>query len=154
MECHNLACDSKAQFSLQTPHTGIDQMFNGVGKHHSDWDLEQGSPLLGSQVRKMPGNHNTRASDLLDLVQLQGLGDRFPRQLSGGSGREWHWHVPSRQIQSGSSQALKLFTLDLMGRCCGRGHSRWGCIVFDVGRLVAAHTCVRPDNLEQAHTFL
>lgn len=59
-------------------------MFNGVGKHHSDWDLEQGSPLLGSQVRKMPGNHNTRASDLLDLVQLQGLGDRFPRQLSGG----------------------------------------------------------------------
>ena len=35
-------------------------------------------------MRKLKGDHDQRVNDLLQLVQLQGLGDRFPRQLSGG----------------------------------------------------------------------
>jgi sulfate/thiosulfate transport system ATP-binding protein len=36
------------------------------------------------QVRKLKVNHASRVADLLQLVQLQGLGDRYPKQLSGG----------------------------------------------------------------------
>ncbi|KAF6258780.1 chloroplast ATP-binding protein [Scenedesmus sp. NREL 46B-D3] len=39
---------------------------------------------FGLQVRKLPVDHDKRAADLLELVQLTGLGDRYPRQLSGG----------------------------------------------------------------------
>ena len=35
-------------------------------------------------MRKLELDHNARVQDLLELVQLEGLGDRFPRQLSGG----------------------------------------------------------------------
>ncbi|KAF8061958.1 cysA [Scenedesmus sp. PABB004] len=39
---------------------------------------------FGLQVRKLPVDHDKRVADLLELVQLTGLGDRYPRQLSGG----------------------------------------------------------------------
>lgn len=39
---------------------------------------------FGLEVRKVPGDHNKRVADLLELVQLTGLADRYPRQLSGG----------------------------------------------------------------------
>ncbi|KXZ52070.1 hypothetical protein GPECTOR_10g1093 [Gonium pectorale] len=39
---------------------------------------------FGLEVRKLKGDHDKRVQDLLALVQLQGLGDRYPRQLSGG----------------------------------------------------------------------
>ncbi|KIY93000.1 sulfate transport system ATP-binding protein [Monoraphidium neglectum] len=39
---------------------------------------------FGLEVRKLPVDINKRVADLLELVQLTGLGDRFPRQLSGG----------------------------------------------------------------------
>lgn len=35
-------------------------------------------------MRKLSIDHDKRVADLLELVQLEGLGDRFPRQLSGG----------------------------------------------------------------------
>jgi sulfate transport system ATP-binding protein len=35
-------------------------------------------------VRNLKLDHDKRVADLLELVQLEGLGDRFPRQLSGG----------------------------------------------------------------------
>jgi len=35
-------------------------------------------------VRKLKVDHTQRVNDLLELVQLEGLGDRFPKQLSGG----------------------------------------------------------------------
>jgi ABC-type Fe3+/spermidine/putrescine transport system ATPase subunit len=35
-------------------------------------------------MRKLPIDHDKRAADLLELVQLGGLGGRYPRQLSGG----------------------------------------------------------------------
>lgn len=33
--------------------------------------------LCCAQVRKVPGDHDQRVSDLLELVQLTGLGDRW-----------------------------------------------------------------------------
>eukprot|EP00197_Chlamydomonas_leiostraca_P006496 CAMPEP_0202868934 /NCGR_PEP_ID=MMETSP1391-20130828/11421_1 /ASSEMBLY_ACC=CAM_ASM_000867 /TAXON_ID=1034604 /ORGANISM="Chlamydomonas leiostraca, Strain SAG 11-49" /LENGTH=379 /DNA_ID=CAMNT_0049549165 /DNA_START=294 /DNA_END=1432 /DNA_ORIENTATION=- len=39
---------------------------------------------FGLQMRKLTIDHDKRVADLLELVQLEGLGDRFPRQLSGG----------------------------------------------------------------------
>ncbi|GFR43378.1 hypothetical protein Agub_g4450 [Astrephomene gubernaculifera] len=39
---------------------------------------------FGLEVRKLAVDHDKRVQDLLALVQLQGLGDRYPRQLSGG----------------------------------------------------------------------
>jgi len=39
---------------------------------------------FGLEVRNLKIDHNQRAQDLLELVQLDGLGDRFPKQLSGG----------------------------------------------------------------------
>lgn len=39
---------------------------------------------FGLEVRRLPVDHDKRVEDLLELVQLQGLGDRYPRQLSGG----------------------------------------------------------------------
>ncbi|GIL85760.1 hypothetical protein Vretifemale_14228 [Volvox reticuliferus] len=39
---------------------------------------------FGLEVRKLNIDHDKRVQDLLALVQLQGLGDRYPRQLSGG----------------------------------------------------------------------
>eukprot|EP00775_Hariotina_reticulata_P001496 gene1496-1835_t len=39
---------------------------------------------FGLQVRKLDVDHEKRVGDLLELVQLTGLGDRYPRQLSGG----------------------------------------------------------------------
>eukprot|EP00878_Enallax_costatus_P020520 GHUV01021697.1.p1 GENE.GHUV01021697.1~~GHUV01021697.1.p1 ORF type:complete len:366 (+),score=89.08 GHUV01021697.1:1094-2191(+) len=39
---------------------------------------------FGLQVRKLAVDHDKRVADLLELVQLTGLGDRYPRQLSGG----------------------------------------------------------------------
>ncbi|KAF5836512.1 P-loop containing nucleoside triphosphate hydrolase protein [Dunaliella salina] len=39
---------------------------------------------FGLEVRKLKIDHNQRVNDLLELVQLEGLGDRFPKQLSGG----------------------------------------------------------------------
>ncbi|GLC40916.1 hypothetical protein PLESTB_000967100 [Pleodorina starrii] len=39
---------------------------------------------FGLEVRKLNIDHDQRVADLLALVQLQGLGDRYPRQLSGG----------------------------------------------------------------------
>ncbi|EFJ53215.1 hypothetical protein VOLCADRAFT_102820 [Volvox carteri f. nagariensis] len=39
---------------------------------------------FGLEVRKLNIDHDQRVQDLLALVQLQGLGDRYPRQLSGG----------------------------------------------------------------------
>lgn len=41
-------------------------------------------PPPAAQVRNLPVDHDKRVEDLLELVQLQGLGDRYPRQLSGG----------------------------------------------------------------------
>lgn len=35
-------------------------------------------------MRKLQIDHDQRVADLLELVQLEGLGDRFPKQLSGG----------------------------------------------------------------------
>jgi len=39
---------------------------------------------FGLEVRKLQVDHAKRVADLLALVQLDGLGDRYPRQLSGG----------------------------------------------------------------------
>jgi sulfate/thiosulfate transport system ATP-binding protein len=40
---------------------------------------------FGLDIRKVPrAEIKTRVEELLDLVQLQGLGDRYPSQLSGG----------------------------------------------------------------------
>lgn len=39
---------------------------------------------FGLEVRKLKVDHDKRVADLLQLVQLQGLGDRYPKQLSGG----------------------------------------------------------------------
>jgi ABC-type sulfate/molybdate transport systems ATPase subunit len=39
---------------------------------------------FGLEVRKLNVDHGKRVQDLLALVQLQGLGDRYPRQLTGG----------------------------------------------------------------------
>uniref|UniRef100_A0A699ZS69 CysA-like protein n=1 Tax=Haematococcus lacustris TaxID=44745 RepID=A0A699ZS69_HAELA len=39
---------------------------------------------FGLEVRGLKIDHSKRVADLLELVQLEGLGDRFPRQLSGG----------------------------------------------------------------------
>jgi len=39
---------------------------------------------FGLEVRKLKIDHKQRVNDLLELVQLEGLGDRFPKQLSGG----------------------------------------------------------------------
>lgn len=40
--------------------------------------------MVSLQVRNLKLDHDKRVADLLELVQLEGLGDRFPRQLSGG----------------------------------------------------------------------
>ncbi|KAG2502059.1 hypothetical protein HYH03_000553 [Edaphochlamys debaryana] len=39
---------------------------------------------FGLEVRKLNVDHDKRAAELLALVQLAGLGDRYPKQLSGG----------------------------------------------------------------------
>ncbi|HTL89514.1 MAG TPA: sulfate ABC transporter ATP-binding protein, partial [Leptolyngbya sp.] len=40
---------------------------------------------FGMEIRKMPSDKvKKRVEELLDLVQLAGLGDRYPSQLSGG----------------------------------------------------------------------
>ncbi|KAI8473163.1 MAG: P-loop containing nucleoside triphosphate hydrolase protein [Monoraphidium minutum] len=39
---------------------------------------------FGLEVRRLDVDHDKRVGDLLELVQLTGLGGRFPRQLSGG----------------------------------------------------------------------
>lgn len=39
---------------------------------------------FGLQVRKLPGDYDQRVNELLELVQLTGLQDRYPKQLSGG----------------------------------------------------------------------
>lgn len=39
---------------------------------------------FGLEVRRLAVDKDKRVADLLALVQLQGLGDRYPRQLSGG----------------------------------------------------------------------
>lgn len=39
---------------------------------------------FGLEVRKLKVDFDQRVADLLQLVQLDGLGDRYPRQLSGG----------------------------------------------------------------------
>jgi sulfate transport system ATP-binding protein len=39
---------------------------------------------FGLEVRDLPIDRDKRVADLLQLVQLTGLGDRYPRQLSGG----------------------------------------------------------------------
>ncbi|PNH04887.1 Sulfate/thiosulfate import ATP-binding protein CysA, partial [Tetrabaena socialis] len=39
---------------------------------------------FGLEMRRLNVDRDKRVADLLALVQLQGLGDRFPRQLSGG----------------------------------------------------------------------
>ncbi|PNW82098.1 hypothetical protein CHLRE_06g273750v5 [Chlamydomonas reinhardtii] len=39
---------------------------------------------FGLEVRKLNIDHDKRVAELLALVQLTGLGDRYPRQLSGG----------------------------------------------------------------------
>ena len=43
---------------------------------------------FGLEIRKAPKNKvKNRVSELLELVQLSGLGDRYPSQLSGGQGQ-------------------------------------------------------------------
>ncbi|KAG1677593.1 hypothetical protein FOA52_014491 [Chlamydomonas sp. UWO 241] len=39
---------------------------------------------FGLEVRNIQVDHAKRVDDLIQLVQLDGLGDRYPRQLSGG----------------------------------------------------------------------
>ena len=42
------------------------------------------------QVRKVPGDHDKRVADLLELVQLTGLGDRCAGAGMQGSVAPWH----------------------------------------------------------------
>lgn len=44
------------------------------------------------ELQKWPKDRiKHRVETLLELVQLEGLGDRYPAQLSGGSGSGWPW---------------------------------------------------------------
>ena len=74
---------------------------------------------FGLEIRRLPrGQVRARADELLELVQLQGLADRYPSQLSGGQrqrvalARCWppgprscSWTSPSARSTPGSARS-------------------------------------------------
>jgi hypothetical protein len=61
-------------------------------------------------VRNLEVDRDKRVEDLLELVQLTGLGGRFPRQVRGGGGRRG-WGGPGR----GAEDLLELVQLTGLG---------------------------------------
>jgi sulfate transport system ATP-binding protein len=52
---------------------------------------------FGLSVRRRPNSEiRKRVDDLLELVELDCLGNRYPSQLSGVSSSAWRWPAPSR----------------------------------------------------------
>ncbi len=67
--------------SVQERHIGFVFQQYALFKHLTVWE----NIGFALELRKAPKNRvKQRAQELLDLVQLQGLGDRYPSQLSGG----------------------------------------------------------------------
>jgi len=55
----------------------------------------------GLQFREPPDGLSVdeRVAELLNLVDLEGMGDRSPDQLSGASNSGWHWLERSRRLR-------------------------------------------------------
>src|ERR671932_152364 len=67
--------------SVQERHIGFVFQHYALFKHMSI----RRNIAFAMEIRKVPkGSINKRVDELLDLVQLTGLGDRYPSQLSGG----------------------------------------------------------------------
>lgn len=52
-----------------------------------------------SKVKRDKAAIDARVRELLNLVKLDGLGDRFPDRYPAGKGSAWHWRVRFRLIR-------------------------------------------------------
>jgi sulfate/thiosulfate transport system ATP-binding protein len=73
--------EDATQLAPQKRNVGFVFQHYAAFKHMTVWD----NVAFGLKIRKRPKEEiRSRVSELIDLVQLTGFGDRYPAQLSGG----------------------------------------------------------------------